>query len=48
MTRHLRSFIFDCLSFTEGLFTTLSSTNREAPDFNRRYTISVSPIDAAE
>ena len=33
---HLKSLIFDCLSFTEGLITSLSSTDREAPDFNRR------------
>jgi hypothetical protein len=29
MTRHLKSLIFDSLSFTEGLFTSLSTTDSE-------------------
>jgi hypothetical protein len=44
MTRHVESLIFDCLSFTEGLITLLSTTDREAPDFNRRSTNSDLPI----
>jgi hypothetical protein len=39
--------IFDWLSFTEGLITSLFTTDREAPDFNRRSTISVLPFIAA-
>jgi hypothetical protein len=48
MTRHLKSLIFDCLSFTEGLITSLSTTDGEAPAFNRRLTTSVSPSPAAQ
>ena len=40
MLHHLKSLIFDCLSFTEGLITSLSTTDRAAPDFNRRSTTS--------
>ena len=47
MTRHCKSLIFDCLNFTEGLITSLSTTDREAPDFNRRSTTSVLPSSAA-
>ena len=47
MTSHLKSLIYDCLSFTEGLITRLSTTDREAPDFNRRSTTSVLPKYAA-
>jgi hypothetical protein len=43
MNRHLKSLIFDCLSFTEGLITWLSTTDRKAPAFNRRSTNSVLP-----
>jgi hypothetical protein len=38
---------FDFLSFTEGLITTLSTIDGEAPAFNRRSTNSVSPVIAA-
>ena len=48
MTRHLNSLIFDFLSFTEGLITSLSTTDGEAPDFNRRSTNSVLPVSAAK
>ena len=41
MTRHWKILIFDYLSFTEGLITTLSTTHGEAPNFNRRSTTSV-------
>jgi hypothetical protein len=37
---HLKSLIFHCLSFTEGLFTLLVTTDREPPAFNRRSTTS--------
>ena len=47
MTRHLKSLIFDCLSFTEGLITSSSTTDREAPAFKRRSTTSVLPTSAA-
>jgi hypothetical protein len=47
MTRHLKSLIFDSLSFTEGLFTSLSTTESEAPAFNRRFTISVFSVSVA-
>jgi hypothetical protein len=48
MTRHLKSLIFDSLSFTEGLITALSTTDGEAPAFNRMSTNSVSPVCAAK
>ena len=47
MTHHWKSLIFDSLSFTECLITTLSTTDGEAPDFNRRSTISILPNIAA-
>jgi hypothetical protein len=47
MTRHLKSLIFVSLSFTEGLITILSTTDGEAPAFNRRSTNSVLPLSAA-
>ena len=47
MTRHLKSLIFDSLSFTARLITPLSTTDGKAPDFNRRSTDSVSPVIAA-
>ena len=48
MTCHLKSLIFDCLNFTEGLITSLSTTHREAPAFSRRSTTSVLPSSAAK
>jgi hypothetical protein len=48
MTRHLKSLIFDSLSFSEGLITSLSTTDGEAPAFNRMSTISVSQFFTAE
>ena len=42
MTRH-----FVSLSFTEGLITTLFTTDGEAPAFNRMSTNSVSSLAAA-
>jgi hypothetical protein len=41
---HLKSLIFDCLSFTDGLITLLFTTDSEAPAFSKRSTISVLPI----
>jgi len=48
MMRHLKSLIFDCLSSTEGLITSLSTTDGEAPAFNRRSTTAVLPSHAAQ
>ena len=48
MTRHLKSLIFDSLSFTEGLITALFTTDGEAPAFNRMSTNSVLPVLAAK
>ena len=48
MTRHLKSLIFDSLSFTGGLITSLSTTDSEAPAFNSMSTNSVSPVPAAK
>ena len=48
MTRHLKSLIFDSLSFSEGLITSLSTTDGEAPAFNRMSTTIISPISTAE
>jgi hypothetical protein len=31
---HLKSLIFDCISFTEGLITQLSAADSEAPASN--------------
>ena len=47
MTHHLKSLIFYCLSFTEGLLTFLSTTAREAPLSNRWSTTSLWPQPAA-
>jgi hypothetical protein len=43
MTCYLKNLAFDCLSFTEGLITSLFTTAGEAPDFNRSSTTSVLP-----
>ena len=48
MTRHLKSLIFDSLSFSEGLITLLSTTDGEAPAFNRMSTTIISPFATAE
>ena len=48
MTHHFKSLIFDSLSFAEDLITSLSTTDGEAPDFNRSSTNSVLPVSAAE
>jgi hypothetical protein len=48
MTHHLKSLIFDCLSFTEGLITLMSSTDGGAPAFNRRSTSSILPFPVAQ
>ena len=32
---HLKSLIFDCISFTEGLITSFSTADSEAPDLMR-------------
>jgi hypothetical protein len=45
---HLKSLIFDCLSFIESVITLLFTTDREAPDFNRRSTISVLSFTIAQ
>jgi hypothetical protein len=48
MTRHLKSLIFDFLSFTEGLITSMSTRDGGAPAFNRRFTSSILPFHAAQ
>ena len=40
---HLKSLIFDCISFTEGLITLLSTADSEAPASIRTFVISVFP-----
>ena len=45
---HLKSLIFDCISFTEGLITLLFTTDNEAPAINRRSTTSVVRPSAAK
>ena len=47
MTRQLKSLIFDCLSFTEGLTTSMFGTDGEAPFFNRSSATSALPYIAA-
>jgi hypothetical protein len=44
---HLKSLIFDCISFTEGLITYLSTADTEAPASNRTFVTSVFPFTAA-
>jgi hypothetical protein len=39
--RHLKSLIFNCLSFIEGLITCLFTADVEAPALNRSVTISL-------
>ena len=45
--RHCKSLISNCLSFTEGLITFLSTTETEAPALSRSVTTSIWPCDAA-
>ena len=44
---HLKSLKFNCLSFTEGLFTKLSTAESEAPASTRTFVTYVSPFSAA-
>jgi hypothetical protein len=44
---HLKSLIFECLSFTEGLITCLSLVDSEAPASTRTFITSVFPLNAA-
>ena len=46
--RHFKSLIFDSLSIAESLITTLSTTDGETPEFNRRSTNSVLSVFAAK
>jgi hypothetical protein len=48
MVRQLKRLICDCLSFTEGLITSMVTTDREDPAFNRWSTTSVLPPIAAK
>ena len=48
MMRHLKSLIFDSLSFTDSLITIMSTTDSEAPALNRMSTNSVWPFPAAK
>jgi hypothetical protein len=43
MMRHLKGLIFDCLSCTEALITSLFTTNGEALDLNSWSTVDVKP-----
>jgi len=45
---HLKSLIFDCISFTECLITTLSTADSEAPASNRTFVTSVYPFSTAQ
>ena len=45
---HLKSLIFDCLSFTEGLITGLFTADSEAPASIRTFVTSVYPFTAAK
>jgi len=47
MARRLKGLISDSLSFTEGLITLLSTSDGDAPNFNRRSTTSMLPLHAA-
>ena len=40
---HLKSLIFDCISFTEGLITCLFTADSMAPASTRTFVISVFP-----
>jgi hypothetical protein len=40
---HLKSLIFDCISFTECLITCLSTADSEAPASTRTFVTSVCP-----
>ena len=44
---HLKSLIFDCISFTECLITLWSTAVSEAPASSRTFVTSVSPSSAA-
>ena len=44
---HLKSLIFDCISFTECLITLLSTADSEAPAFTKTFVTSVYPSHAA-
>ena len=44
---HLKSLIFDCISFTECLITCLLTAVSEAPASTRTFITSVFPIHAA-
>ena len=45
--RHCKSLISNCLSFTEGLITSSSTTETEAPALSRSVTTSLWPWNAA-
>ena len=44
---HLKSLIFDCISFTECLITIMFTADSEAPASNRTFVTSVFPLCAA-
>ena len=44
---HLKRLIFDCISFTEGLITSLSTADIEAPASTRNFVTSLLPCHAA-
>ena len=43
---HLKSLIFDYISFTEGLITILSTADSEAPASSKAFATSVFPFSA--
>ena len=44
---HLKSLIFDCISFTEGLITSSSTADSEAPASTKTFATAVFPSCAA-
>ena len=45
---HLKSLIFDCISFTECLITSYATADSEAPASNRTFVTSVFLSSAAQ
>jgi hypothetical protein len=48
LIRHLKGLIFDCLTFTDDLVTSLSTLEREAPPSSNTFVTSLWPFDAAK
>ena len=45
---HLKSLIFDCISFTECLITRMFTADSEAPASNRTFITSVFSLSASQ